>query len=181
MHKPAIETTQAHYAICIGINGYTEAALSTLQCAENDARGMYNLFLQWGFLQDHCYLLLGEQATVAAIEAALTTFLLTRAKKNDLVIFYFAGHGIPIYPPDDDGDDDDPVSDVFLATCDADCTMLGDNRGAWLNYALRLGNLRDKFFERTRSKKVLFLLDSCHSGDFFGPKYRAAPFSAQRT
>jgi len=33
-------------------------------------------------------------------------------------------------------------------------------------------NLRQHFFEQTKSRKVLFIFDSCHSGDFFGAKYR---------
>jgi hypothetical protein len=61
---------------------------------------------------------------------------------------------------------------LFLTSSDFDRQGLARARGAWLNYPLRFGHLKEGFFEKTRSKKVLFLLDSCHSGDFFGAKYR---------
>jgi len=180
MHKPAIEATKKYYAICVGINNYQDQALSPLRCAENDAQAMYDLLLARGFPKDHCCLLLGEQATTEAIYSALKMFVLTKPKKHDLILFYFAGHGLPICLPDDEEDESELASEVFLATTNGDYQHLRTQRGAWLEYPLRFGNLRSNFFERTTSKKVLFLLDSCHSGDFPGKAYRGETFSAQQ-
>src|SRR5690242_4107194 len=174
MPKPPIAETNKRYVVCVGINRYhASAQASDLQCAEHDAQAMYNLFLRKGFAQDHCRLLIGENATREAIHEALTTFVLTKPKSDDLVMFYFAGHGVPIgIPHDEDEEDAEMLSDVFLVTYDFDYHKMTDERGAWLHYPLRLENLRRNYFESTRSKKVLFLLDSCHSGDFFGSCYR---------
>ena len=176
MQKPAIETTQQCYALCIGINTYDDQELSELHCAENDAQAMYNLFLQWGFPSENCCLLRGQEATTSAISDALKSFILTKPKKNDLVIFYFAGHGVPISEPVSD-EDEEPHSDVFLSSHDMNPRLLLEQRGEWWGYPLRLGELRNNFFERSASKKLLFILDSCHSGDFFGATYRS-DFSA---
>lgn len=172
MQKPAIATTRQCYALCIGINNYDAPQLSELHCAENDAQAMYDIFLQWGFPSENCCLLKGQEATTSTISDALKNFILTRPKKNDLVIFYFAGHGVPISEPVSD-DDDEPRSDVFLSSKDMKPEELQSQRGEWLGYPLRLGELRNNFFERSASKKLLFILDSCHSGDFFGANYRS--------
>src|ERR1700680_4371689 len=100
------EETDLRYALCIGINSYASSAQQLpLRYAENDAQAMYEVLLQRGFAQEHCRLLLGTEATTQAIQDALLELLLNKPKRNDLVLFYFAGHGVPISSPDDDDDE----------------------------------------------------------------------------
>src|SRR5438270_847894 len=47
------------------------------------------------------------------------------------------------------------------------------SNGSRLDEALGMERLRNDFYLRTRSHKVLFIFDSCYSGDFFGPKFRS--------
>jgi tetratricopeptide (TPR) repeat protein/uncharacterized caspase-like protein len=164
--------TQNRYAICVGINRYQALAdVTSLSFAENDAKALYDLLLHKGFDKEHCCLLLGSEATQVAIQDALRSILLTKARKDDLVVFYFAGHGLPISVADD-GDDAEQPSEAFLTCYDFDLKKIMHDRGAWLHYPLRMGQLRTEYFELTRSRKVLFIFDCCHSGDFFGAKYR---------
>jgi len=171
MLKPPIAETNNRYAVCVGINQHqASAGVGDLAFAEHDAQEVYHLFLRKGFSAEHCCLLLGSQATIEAIEDALKIYVLDKPLSNDLVIFYFAGHGLPISLTEDE--DSESPSDVFLVAHNFSRQKMLEERGSWLSYKLRLGKLRTEFFENTRSKKVLFILDSCHSGDFYGSKYR---------
>ena len=177
MQKPVIVETKKRYAVCIGINHYRDSQdIPALRYAEKDAQAVYELILQRGFAQEDCRLLLGSQATQQAIHDALKTVVLDKPRKEDLVLFYFAGHGIPISLEDDE--EDDALSDVFLTCVDFPLQEIRARRGSWLDFPLRLERLRTQFFERTRSKKVLFILDSCHSGDFYGSQYRGSEIVA---
>ncbi|MGH2637919.1 MAG: caspase family protein, partial [Rhabdochlamydiaceae bacterium] len=103
--------TDLRYAICIGINSYASSAqLYPLEYAEKDARAMYEVLLQRGFVAEHCCLLLGSEATTQAIHDVLEDLLLNKPKTNDLVLFYFAGHGVLLPQPGEDNDE--TVSDV---------------------------------------------------------------------
>jgi tetratricopeptide (TPR) repeat protein len=181
MAKPPIPETRNRYAVCVGINQYSPSALlpQHLHYAEADAKLVYDLLRQHDFAEEHCCLLTGTEATTQAIEDALKTLLLTKARSDDLVIFYFAGHGVLIRQPDEEEEADAPC-EVFLVPSDFDRDQVEHDRGAWLECPLRIGNLRSRFFEHTRSRKVLFLLDSCHSGDFYGPTYREGEAFADR-
>lgn len=72
-------TSQAATVLCIGINNYDQ--YPDLKRAENDARAMASAFSASG---DTVTLLIGAEATMAAVEAALKA-------KPDYI--YFAGHG----------------------------------------------------------------------------------------
>src|SRR5579884_25416 len=172
MPKSPIAETNNRYAICVGINQYhSSAQVKTLRYAEKDAQALYDLLLRHGFARDNCHLLLGNDATLEAIQDALTSFVLTKPYEDDLVIFYFAGHGLPISLPDRQNEFK-MRSEAFLLSYDFDRRAIENKRGLWLAYALRMGRLRSDFFEATLSKKVLFIFDSCHSGDFYGSNYR---------
>jgi uncharacterized caspase-like protein len=160
------------YGVFVGINTYHPSTrMRDLRYAENDARALYDFFLQKGWKTDHCQLLLGEHATIAAIENALEDFVLTKPDEDDLVVFYFAGHGLLI-PRPQDKQVSKARDEAFLIAHDFDPDRTKHMKGVWLGYPLRMGRLCTDFFESTDSKKVLFLFDSCYSGDFYGEKYR---------
>jgi len=167
--------TKNRYAVCVGINRYQvrDQLIPFLRYAEQDAKDVYALLIGHEFSKEHSYLLVGEEATWEAIQQALTTLLLTKARRDDLVIFYFAGHGVPISINDEDEEaEQEPQSDIFLCSSNFNMQQVVDERGAWLRYPLRMQKLRTDFFELAASRKVLFIFDSCHSGDFFGKHYR---------
>lgn len=97
---------QAASVLCIGINDY--AQYPDLKRAENDARAMASAFSAKG---DSVTLLIGAEATKAAVDLALAT-------KPDFI--YFAGHG-------EEGRLMLPDGTVSLATiADANTMMLLD-------------------------------------------------------
>ncbi|GHO89137.1 caspase family protein [Dictyobacter formicarum] len=154
--------TYKRYAICVGINTYAPSSeLHSLRFAEHDAQAMDEAFGTLGFEQDNRVLLLGEQATLAAINEALNE-MTDRAEENDLVVFYFAGHGVPLYFEKDD------TRDVFLASYDFDPQQLEQRRSLRTRDALGMERLRREYFEGQGSRKRLFLFDSCYSGEFAG-------------
>jgi len=166
--------TENRYAVCIGINVYAPSAgLSALRHAEDDARAMDIQLAQLGFTDDNRKLLLGKAATLEAINAALEECILDRPHENDLVLFYFAGHGKPLkFSDSNDAGDDGAKGEVFLASYDFDASKIRQIRSFRSQRALGMKRLRETFFEGEGSRKRLFIFDSCYSGDFFGPRYR---------
>ncbi|NWJ97788.1 MAG: caspase family protein [Chloroflexi bacterium] len=155
--------TENRYALCIGIN--QAGTLSPLKFAENDAEALHALLLQKGFAAENCKLLLGADATTQNINIALKEFIGGKPKRNDLVLFYFAGHGEPL-----EGEDEE--TDIYLATADYHPQLI-ESDDAFRSYdALGLARLRRDFFERSKSNKILFIFDSCYSGDFPGKNFR---------
>ena len=105
------------YSLCIGINTYpTTTGLASLDYAENDAQNMDKLLGRQGFAQENRRLFLGKEATLDAINRAMGEILLDRPQQHDLIIFYFAGHSIPIAIQEQT----ERQSEVFLATYDFD-------------------------------------------------------------
>src|SRR5207248_3506446 len=96
-----------------------------------------------------------------------------RPGEDDLVIFYYAGHGksLPLsdlatLPPTDS------KGEVFLTTYDFDAKKIREKPFYRETQALGMERLRNDFFEGKGSRKRLFLFDCCYSGDFYGPRYR---------
>ena len=166
---PRNTQTDKRYSVCIGINAYApETKLAPLSCAENDAQKMDEMLGMLGFAPENRRLLLGKDATLAEVNKALREMILDQPQENDLIVFFFAGHGEPVaietqpsQPPE-----------VFLATYDFDRQTIKASLSYRALEALSMERLRKTFFETGRSRKRLFLLDSCYSGAFSGPNHR---------
>src|SRR5437588_9793032 len=145
MAKPAL--TERRYAVCIGINQYLPSSgLGPLHYAEHDAKAMHNVLGQLGFSQENCVLLCGEQATLEAINTALADVILDKAQTNDLIVFYFAGHSLPLAVKNRDGDTQ-RHSEVFLTSYDFDRGKIFESRAFRLQQALGMERIRRTFFE----------------------------------
>src|SRR6266436_8045405 len=118
-------------AYCIPLHNFRYGIqVRDLHCAEKDAEALYDLLLRKGFAKDNCLLILGTEATQETVYDALKTFVLTKPRSDDLIIFYFAGHGLPISISNDE-EDADLQSDVFLVTSNFDHQRIEGERGAW--------------------------------------------------
>src|SRR2546425_1875987 len=166
--------TENRYAVCIGINEYQPAAgLSPLRYAEGDAQAMDCLLGQLGFEGENRCLLLGKAATLDALKDVLSMMILDKPGKNDLVVFYFAGHSLPLTINEREVENGaEPRSEVFLTTYDFDREKIKRSLSFRKQHALGMERLRAVFFEGEGSRKRLFVFDSCYSGDFFGLRYR---------
>ncbi len=168
--------TEKLYTVCIGVNRCPRSKrlkAKSLDYAEKDAVTVCQLLLQMGVKEDNACLLTGKKATLEAINSALRTWVVNEPEPDDLVLVYFAGHGLPLLVKDGK-EKEDTHSEVFLAPYDFDERRILEDRGFRLDEALGLERLRNDFFVRTLSHKVLFIFDSCYSGDFFGPKFRSS-------
>lgn len=87
------------WAVVIGINKYKK--WEPLEYAVNDAQSVKNMLIsKFGFRSDHILELLDQEATLLHIRTTLGGVLPQKAKKNDGVLIFFAGHGETVDLPD---------------------------------------------------------------------------------
>ncbi|MEO8380663.1 MAG: caspase family protein, partial [Acidobacteriota bacterium] len=154
-------------ALLIGINDYSASKLSTgasgtpppdrdwvdLRGAINDVAAMKEmLVLLHGFDRKDILTLTDQAATRAAILQSLETHLVMSAAKDDILFFYFAGHGSQV--KNTLSSEPDKLDETLVPA---------DSR-------LGVRDIRDKelrlIFNRIldRGAHLTVLLDSCHSG-----------------
>lgn len=144
-------STRQKYALIIGISKYKNdlKGVRNLDYADVDARSIFE-FLQkpeaGGFARENMLLLANEDATVARIREALTNFV-ARASVNDLLLIFFAGHGAP-----------DPLAPQNLYVIAHD-TSVSEMPGT----ALAMSELRRYIDQNVKSRRVVLLMDACHS------------------
>jgi uncharacterized repeat protein (TIGR01451 family) len=148
------------YGVVIGIGKYKDPDIPALKYATNDALEIYKILTdpQYGnFSSENVKLLLDEQATLAEIKSAMGTYLARKAGKDDMVCIYFAGHGSPEIDPTGKADDN---LEKFIVPYDA-------KKDDLFGYGLSMDEIR-KIYERIESKRVVFFIDSCYSGEAGG-------------
>jgi uncharacterized caspase-like protein len=136
----------------VGINTYP--LLPQLKYAVNDARAFYRVLIENAHIPaDNITLLLNEQATLRNLRSILGTRLKEAAGVDDTVIIYFAGHGATdrdAASPDGDG------LEKYVLAFDSDPTDLFSSALPMRDIAL--------VFNRIRSERLIFIIDSCYSG-----------------
>ncbi len=157
------------WAVVIGVGRYENSTIPKLQFASADAEALYQVLVTTaGFKKDNVLLLTdttSKKPTLREVKWALGTFLARSAKKDDLVLIFFAGHGAPEVDPR--GVESDGLA-KYLVPSDADPNDLYST-----------GLPMDEFqtiFERIEADQVVVFLDSCYSGAAGG-----RTFSSRRT
>lgn len=143
------------WAVVVGVEEYGDRRIGALEFAEDDALAFANYLTDpygGGFQEDHVRTLLGSQATQRAIKTAFE-WLIQNAEEDDLIIFYFAGHGT--YGKDYNHDEEDRY-DEYLVPFDA-------SKDSPFGTAIRDDEIADWLASLT-SDHVLVVLDSCFSG-----------------
>lgn len=159
------------YAVVIGIGKYKDSGIPTLKYAVNDAISIYNILTdpKYGnFPKENVLLLLDEQATLTEIKSAMGTYLARKAGKDDTVAIYFAGHGSPELDPTGKADDG---LEKFIVPYDA-------RKDDLFSYGLSMDDIR-KIYERIKSKRVIFFIDSCYSGEAGGRTFSRTDVTAR--
>lgn len=124
----------------------TQAGLVDLQFADKDAADVAGLIREGGLGRGWEVVdLVGAKAGHRELEAALATF--GAVQEDDLVLFFFSGHGFKIPGAPDQ---------VFLLLHDSDLQNLDST-------ALRLKHLRE-WALRLKARHVVLILDACHAG-----------------
>ncbi len=149
------------YAVIVGISKYQNIGISELRFANRDAQMFFN-YLQspagGAVPQENIRLLLDSLATNAAVYNALS-WLTETVQENDLVYFYFSGHG-----------------DMESETARRLGFLLAFNtpRTNYINNAIRIEDLN--YYANTLSAKskakVILITDACHSGTLVTSDYR---------
>src|SRR5688500_16726806 len=94
-----------------------------------------------------------KDATLSAVRDSLKRFL-TKATENDLILFFLAGHGTP-----------DPFNPTELYY------LVYDSKIADLkNTGFKMKELKQIIDTMLKSKRAIFLLDTCHSAGLSGKK-----------
>ncbi len=166
-----VQAPRNAYGVIIGIGKYKDSSIPALKYTTNDAREIYNILIdpQYGnFPRENIKLLLDEQATLTEIKSAMGTYLARKAGKDDTVFIYFAGHGSPEIDPTGKADD---RLEKFIVPYDA-------KKDDLFGYGLSMDEIR-KIYERIESKKVVFFIDSCYSGEAGGRTFSRPDVTAR--
>jgi hypothetical protein len=133
------------WAVAVGVAQYENQTIPTLKYPDNDAYSIYSFWKspQGGALDDdHSEILVDDAATKGMVTTTLrNTF--SKAKENDLAIFFFSGHGL---------------KGSFLTTdYDGDGIKL---------YHSEI----NKILSESPAKTKLVIADACHSGSYIASK-----------
>ncbi|VFM97437.1 MAG: Caspase domain-containing protein [Candidatus Kentron sp. G] len=108
-----------------------------------------------GYRKSDIRVLLDHEATEAGIKRAFQDWIIDGVGSGDSALFYFSGHGSRI--PDESGDETEDHRDEVLVTHDF------RQAGSTLKNALIDDDLQ-KLIGRVKTKRLLILVDACHSG-----------------
>lgn len=157
------------FAVVIGVGRYENEQIPRLRYSVADAEAIYRTLIGVaGFKKEHVLLLTDtteRKPTLRNIKWALGTFLTRQARKDDMVLIFFAGHGAPEVDPR--GLERDGLA-KYLIPIDADPDDL-------YSTALPMDELHT-IFARLESERIVALLDACYSGAAGG-----RTFTAKRT
>jgi hypothetical protein len=157
------------WAVVVGVGQYASPQIPRLHYAVRDADAVYQLLTgPGGFKKEHVLLLTDEtpqKPTLRDIKRAFGSFLARSARKEDIVLIYFAGHGAP--EPDPRGLEKDGLS-KYLVPADAEPDDLYVT-------GFPMEELQT-IFERIEAERVVAFLDTCYSGAAGG-----RTFAARRT
>lgn len=144
------------FAVVIGVSQYqyNDIGLNNLTYADKDADALNRWLTEnGGFSPSDILFMTNKNATLSAVRDSLNRFL-SKATENDLVLFYLAGHGTP--------DPFDPRELYFLVY---------DSKIADLkNTGFPMVELKRIIDAKLKSKRAIFLLDTCHSAGISGKK-----------
>ncbi len=156
----ALPPGQRRLALVIGVNSSASATLVPLQYAERDAALMAEV------LQTRCNFelfkptLLGSDASTDAVRNAALKLSL-QAEKDDLLLFYFSGHGQQMNIEAD-------MQSTYIVTANFDEEIVEVDNDAHLS----LPWLREKLLLKTKAERVLIILDCCFAEDIRTPPDR---------
>ncbi len=135
------------YYAGFGVSEYADSSLN-LKYADNDAEDLGILFssMKGAFGDIRVRAFVNGEAGKENIEKAAD--FLAEASVDDVVVLFFAGHGVH---------DNDPESTCYFLPHDADLSRLGDT-------GISCDDI-ERLLSKTRSRKKVLLLDTCESGE----------------
>jgi len=153
----AVETDgHRRLALVVGVGVFENSKITALPGTANDARRFYDLLTGkngYGFPKQNVCLLLDEQATMGRFKQSFGKALVERARPNDTVVIFYAGHGSQTR--DKNGDENDKLDETWI---------LHDSRSNGVRDLIddELNSLLASLYEKT--KFITMFADSCNSG-----------------
>ncbi|MEW6747895.1 MAG: caspase family protein, partial [Planctomycetota bacterium] len=153
---PALERNYSgRHALVIGIDAYEDTGFQDLTYAVKDAQAVADLLVKrYAFATESVRLILNKDATKEGLERALQDWACdrTRVGKNDLLLLFFAGHGMTR-----EGGHRGKAG--FLVPVD------GRSHGGEPVWSTLLGmDILEDVSEFIPAKHVLFIMDCCFGG-----------------
>jgi hypothetical protein len=152
LYSQGIQNPPSLYVLSVGVSDY-ELSSQNLNYAAGDAQKIAAVFGTQEhaeiYDQVHIKTLLDGNATRANIKDGINTFL-SDARVDDMVVLFFAGHGIT-----------DSRGRYYLLGYDGDMNNPSAN-------GLKQSDFEDDLIASVQAKKVLVMLDSCQSGGVTG-------------
>jgi tetratricopeptide (TPR) repeat protein len=144
-------------AVVIGVSKYAKlGGGQQLQFADRDALLVGEALKKAGVAADNLRVLAAQEATVAAMKAALGNWLAHTAGADDTVIIFFSGHGFF----------EQEFGEAYLLGADSDAKEP-------FATALSLGDIQQALTRRVRARRVLLITDALRR-DFFDPDTNGA-------
>jgi hypothetical protein len=157
--RPRAEVFEGRkFALIIGISKFRhpEGGITDLRYADADARAL-SQFLQspagGRFPADNILLLLNEQATIARLREAMTSFV-SRPGSEDLLVVFFASHGSP-----------DPFApqNLYFIAHDTQVDRMPET-------AFAMKEFQRMIEMNVRARRMVQLVDTCHSAGLTGSR-----------
>lgn len=133
------------WALVVGISKYNSSGINPLSYADADAEAFHDQLRKFGWLKSRTRLLTNAEATKQNIEIALESWL-SEALSNDLILLFWAGHGIP---------DPANMEHVYFACYDTIPSIPATG--------YRMDRVVESLKERG-VRNVVVLADTCHAG-----------------
>jgi hypothetical protein len=147
------EAAPQRLALLVGVGNYKSPKISQLVGPPNDVARMKSLLVEkFEFPDANIRTLVDAEATRQAILNEFCNHLVARARANDVVLFYFSGHGSRV--ADRDPIDESDGYDETLVPHDARQSGIEDIRDDEIQALL----------DRLATRNVTLIFDSCHSG-----------------
>jgi len=150
-----LATVGQKWALVVGISRFQpDDGSPPLECAAKDAKEFSDLLTDPAvgrFSGGQVFCLTDDQATTSAIKAKLN-HIATRAKSEDIVVFYISTHG------SSRADDIKQVS--YLYTYDTNTSSKDDIFGS----ALPMVEVSGAISTRCLAQRTVLIFDTCHSG-----------------
>ncbi|MBP9015038.1 MAG: tetratricopeptide repeat protein [Candidatus Atribacteria bacterium] len=144
------------YVLAVGINEYDDPQVNDLYAPQYDAeKFVATLMTQQGLLYQEVIptLLVNQDTTRARVVEAMNT-IISQAQEQDVVIFFWGGHGSARQEGWDPPLFYALPADVYVAPRDV----------PQLEQDMVTSNLISEFFYRVKARKQVTILDTCHSG-----------------
>ena len=169
----AAKPSREQWAVVIGVGRYNSTAIPQLQYSVADAELVQQVLVgQGGFKKENVLLITDKterKPTLRDLKWALGTFLARSAKKDDLIMIFFAGHGAPEVDPR--GAESDGLA-KYLVPSDADPNDL-------YSTALPMDEFQT-IFDRIEAERVVVFVDACYSGAAGGRTFASKRTRAAR-